>query len=139
MDSYWVVLYIIFNYFGTVVPDSPNQQPSFFVIAYYRILDTKGRQSTHYSDGVLYLVALHLRIVHIQSGILLNPNGRNCTSTWFYQIAQWKYAISSVKFASFDQYYYTLHFVWRHSIYKFVLELLNVLVVFENVQNVFML
>lgn len=84
-------------------------------------------------------MALDLRVSQGESCFFFYPDGRNGAGAAFDEVAEAKDAVISFYFAPFSQENDAFHFIWSHAVHELVLELLDVVVVLENVEYVFML
>ena len=139
MDSYWILLYEVFDDLWAVAPHSPHQQSSLFMVAYYGVFNAEGSQSAHYAYGALDLVAFDLGVGKIEGGLFFGPDGWDGGGAWFDEVAQAEETIIGGEFAPFYKDDNALHFGGGHPVDKLVLELFDVLVVLEDVEDVLML
>lgn len=88
MDSYRVLSDSIFYYFGSIVTDSPYENPTLTVLVYYRVLQLKLAQFTDDSYCLFLGMTLYFAESHREESFLLNADCRNYWGTWFHQITQ---------------------------------------------------
>lgn len=82
---------------------------------------------------------LDLGVSQGESCFLFYPDGRNGAGAAFDEVAEAEDAVISLYFAPFSQENDAFHFIRSHAVHELVLELLDVVVVLENVEYVFML
>lgn len=116
-----------------VVSDPPKKQGSFFVMTQDAVFEDQSPQPADDPDRVFLVVAFDLRVGESESGLFLDPDGRDGAGAALDEVAETEDAVICLDSPPLRQQDDTFHFVGGHSVDELVLKLLDVVVMLKNV------
>jgi hypothetical protein len=139
MHSYGISLNEALDDFGVGVLDTPDEHSSLAVVADHTVLGVKRAQLADHPYCVFVFVALYLRVGHVQVAVLFDPDCWNDGVAGLDKIVETEDAVGEGGLAPLQQHDDVVHLAETHPVHELALQLLYVLVVLENIQDVFML